>query len=150
MASVSVSHVVLFIAAVGVAAMVAGTATGVANDVSDAIRDSGASTGAELDTDLAIISDPGSDAIYNDSTGTVTLLVKNTGSRVLSTDTGAIDTLLDGRLVAEANVTVVDGEYWRPGNVVRITLDATLAEGSHRVVVRTNGQESVLTFAYYA
>jgi len=148
MASVSISHVILFIAAVAVAAMVATTATGVADDVSHALRDTGADAGDRLDTDFAIISDSGSDAIYDDTTTTVTLLVKNTGSSVLPTDPKLVDTLVDGKLYEESNITVVDGDYWRPGNVARITIDASLTQGPHRVLVRTNGRESVFAFPY--
>ncbi|MGB9986636.1 hypothetical protein [Salarchaeum japonicum] len=149
MASVSASHVILFIAAVAVAAMLAGTATGVANDVSTAIRDTGEDYGETLDTDFAIISDSGSSAIYNDSNTTVTLLVKNTGANVLPTDPNRIDTLIDGEFVQETDITVLDGDYWRPGNVARITLDTTLDDGAHRVVVRANERRSLLTFPFY-
>jgi len=149
MASVSASHVILFIAAVAVAAMLAGTATGVANDVSTAIRDTGEDYGETLDTDFAIISDSGSSAIYNDSNTTVTLLVKNTGANVLPTDPNRIDTLIDGKFIQETDITVLDGDYWRPGNVARITLDTTLDDGAHRVVVRTNERRSLLTFPFY-
>lgn len=148
MASVSISHVILFIAAVAVAAMVATTATGVADDVSHALRGTGSDLGDQLDANFAIISDPGSNAIYDDNTTTVTILVKNTGSSVLPTDPKLVDTLVDGELVRESNVTVVDGDYWRPGNVARITVNVSLSKGSHRVLVRTNGRESVLVFPY--
>ncbi|GAA0652252.1 hypothetical protein [Salarchaeum japonicum] len=149
MASVSASHVILFIAAVAVAAMLAGTATGVANDVSTAIRDTGQDYGETLDTDFAIISDPGSSAIYNASETTVTLLVKNTGENVLSTNPDRVDTLIDGQFVQETDITVLDGDYWRPGNVARITLNTTIDEGAHRVVVRSNERRSLLTFPFY-
>ncbi|MEE6211106.1 hypothetical protein U3A55_13230 [Salarchaeum sp. III] len=149
MASVSASHVILFIAAVAVAVMLAGTATGVANDVSNAIRDTGDDYAETLDTDFAIISDPGSDAIYNASDTTVTLLVKNTGANVLSTNPDRVDTLIDGEFVQETTITVLDGDYWRPGNVARITLNTTIDNGAHRVIVRSNEQRSLLTFPFY-
>lgn len=148
MASVSISHVILFIAAVAVAAMVATTATGIADDVSHALRDTGSNLGDKLDANFAIISDPGSNAIYDNNNTSITLLVKNTGSSVLPTDPRSVDTLVDGKLVSETNITVVDGDYWRPGNVVRITLNVSLSKGSHRVLVRTTGRKSILVFPY--
>jgi flagellar protein FlaG len=66
MASVSVSHLIIFIAAMVVAASVAGALTTTVNDISDAIDEQGPSVSDDIRSDITIINDPGS-AVTNGS-----------------------------------------------------------------------------------
>jgi len=145
-ASVSSSHLILFIASLLIAASVAGTFTQGVQRLSSALGDRSLDVAQDVRTDVEIISDSGSDAIYDDSTDTVTVLVKNTGSLDLPADSDQIEVLVDGRYQVDVTVTVLDGEAWRVGNVVELEASETLDAGDHRVTVIVNNDEEVLEF----
>ena len=146
MASVSSSTLIIFIASILVAASVAGTMTSGVQRLSGALSDRSVDVSQEIETDIEIISDPGSpSSIYNDTDSELTLLVKNTGSESLPAAPGTFDVIVDGEYATSLTVTVVDGSSWGPGNVVRVTAsDVTLDTGDHRVVVIVNGDREVL------
>jgi len=148
-ASVSSSHLILFIASLLIAASVAGTFTQGVQRLSSALGDRSLDVAQDVRTDVEIISDPASTgAIYDDGDNTVTLLVKNTGSLDLPADSDQIEVLVDGRYQVDVTVTVLDGEAWRVGNVVEleIALDGALGDGDHRATVIVNNDEEVLEF----
>ncbi|WP_439028354.1 flagellar protein G [Haloarchaeobius sp. DT45] len=147
MASTSVSSLIMFIAAMLIAVSVAGTMVTNVGEVSSSIDAKSADAAQKIDTEVDIISDPGSTAVY-DGSNTVTLLVKNTGNGRLPNETSNVDVLVDGQYVPDSDrtLTVVDGSEWRPGNVARLELDRSLSAGSHRVVVIVNGDEEVFEF----
>ena len=146
MASVSSSTLIIFIASILVAASVAGTMTNGVQRLSGALSDRSADVSNDIRTDVDLISDPGSpSSIYADES--ITLLVKNTGSNTLPARPGTFDILVDGQYDTPANVTVIGGgERWQVGDVVRVTLEQTLSEGDHRVIVTVNGDEETLEF----
>ena len=152
MASVSISHLVIFIASLLVAATVAGALVTGVDRISGSVTDRSLDTSQEVRTDLTIISDAGSDAVYNVSggNGTVTVLVKNTGSLNLDATADQVDVLVDGEYVPTGDLTVtsLEGEPldWRTGSVVRIEIDRTLDAGDHRVQISANGDDEVLRF----
>ncbi|WP_115863776.1 flagellar protein G [Halorussus litoreus] len=148
MASVSTSHLILFIASLLIAASVAGTFTQGVQRLSSALGDRSVDVSSDVRTDVEVISDPGSDAVYDNSSETLTLLVKNTGSRDLDASPDRMDVLVDGRYQPNVSTTVVDGSYWRVGNVVRIEvgLGSEVADGDHRAKVIVSGDEEVLEF----
>jgi len=146
MASVSASHLVLFIASLVIAAGVAGTFTQSISRLSQGIDDQSLEVSEEVRTDIEVISDAGS-PVYNDSTKEVTLLVKNTGTSDLQSDSRFVEILLDGQYRTNVTLTVVDGEAWRPNNVVRIVIsDVDLSAGDHRAKIIVNGDEEVFAF----
>jgi flagellar protein FlaG len=147
MASASVSHLIIFIASMVIAAGVVGTATGSVDRFSGAIEDRSLDVSEEVRTDMEIISDAGS-PVYNVSgNDNVTLLVKNTGSRNLKPDANLVDVLVDGRYVASVTVEPISGTTWERHEVVRLHIDAgTLSPGDHRVKVVVDGDEEVFTF----
>jgi len=146
MASVSASHLILFIASLVIAAGVAGTFTQGISRLSQGIDDQSLEVSDEVRTDIEVISDAGS-PVYNNSTNTVTLLVKNTGTSEIPADARFIEILLDGQYRANVTVTVVDGETWRPNNVIRLEItDADLSPGDHRAKLIVNGDEEVFRF----
>jgi len=144
-ASVSSSTLIIFIASILVAASVAGTMTSGVQRLSGALGDRSVDVSQEIQTDVEIISDPGSPAsVYNDSTG-LTLLVKNTGSNSLPAAPGTFDIIVDGEYATSLTVEVVDGSSWEPGNVARVNASGvSLSSGDHRVVVIVNGDREVL------
>ncbi|MDS0476485.1 flagellar protein G [Natrinema sp. 1APR25-10V2] len=153
MAGDSVSTLILFIAAMLVAAGVAGTLVTNVNELSNSVDTHSAEVTEKIDTDIEIISDPGSDAVYNASgSENITILVKNTGQETLPADGTAVDVLVNGSYVSndEFTVTVRDGGgVWRDGTVAELEIDRSLATpAEHRVVVTVNGAEEV--FEFYA
>lgn len=153
MASVSISHMILFIASMLVAASVAGVFTSSVDQLSNAIDDQGLQISENVRTDIEIISDNGTGAcVYNcDGNNNLTLLVKNTGTDDLLGQPGQIEVLLDGRYQVNSDVTVEvfgsDGPTWRRGEVVRINVTAPgLSSGDHRAKVIVNGDEEVFEF----
>jgi flagellar protein FlaG len=146
MASVSASHLILFIASMVIAAGVAGTFTQGVSRLSQGIDDQSLEVSEEVRTDIEVISDSGS-PVYDNESNTVTLLVKNTGTSTLPAESRFIDVLLDGQYQTNVTVTVVDGDRWRPNNVVRLELtDVDLANDDHRVKLIVNGDEEVFRF----
>lgn len=149
MASVSASHLILFVASMVIAAGVAGTLTNEVSRVSGAIDDFGVEVSDDIRSDIEIISDAGSPVWDTDGAENVTLLVKNTGSTELPTDSGAVDVLLDGEFQSPVSITVLDGTEWESNAVVRIAFDASelsAGSGDHRVKVVVNGDAEVFTF----
>ena len=152
MASVSVSHMILFIASMIVAASVAGVFTTTVDQLSSAIDDQGLQLSDSVRTDIEIISDNGSGAcVYDcDGNGQLTLLVKNTGSSRLSARSEHIDVLVDGQYQATGDATVEllgGADTWNTNDVVRLTVDEPgLSSGDHRAKVIVNGDEEVFEF----
>lgn len=151
MASLSASSLIIFIAAVAIAASVSGVMIDSVSEISQSITTHGDGLQKELDTEISIISDPESNSTYDADNGTVQVLVKNTGSRSLSTDEDRIDVLVDGRYVVSDTYSseVISGERtWRIGAVLELTidLDTPLGEKKHRVTVIINGDRETLQF----
>lgn len=145
MASASVSHLILFIASLLVAASVAGTMTAEVDRLDDAIADQGLDVSQQVRSDVEVISDPGS-PVYNVSGDeNVTLLVKNTGSRDLPTDGTDVDVVLDGRYQTDVWIEPVAGA-WDEGDVVRLHVPESLAAGDHRLKLVVGGDEEVFRF----
>jgi flagellar protein FlaG len=148
MASSAVSSLILFIAAMIIAASVAGTMVTNVAQVSNAIDTRSVDAEQRIDTEIEIISDPGSTAVYDDSTTTVSVLVKNTGETSLPAEPGKVDVLVDGQYVqaSSQNLSVLDGTEWQSGTVVRLEIDMSLSTGEHRVVLVINGDREVFSF----
>lgn len=151
MASVSSSTLIIFIASILVAASVAGTMTNGVSRLSDALGDRSVDVSNEVRTDVDVISDTGSNSIYDDGTGNVTLLVKNTGSQPLSTDPDTIDIIIDGAYRTDVSAQLVSSdEEWDVGAVLRLEVDVSddpLDNGPHRAVVIVNGDRETVEFS---
>lgn len=150
MAGVSVSHLILFIASLLIAASVAGTMTASVGRLSGAIDDESLEMGTQIRSDVEVISDPAA-GVYNTSgSENVTLLVKNVGTNELTAESQFVDTLLDGRYQTDVSVSVVDAPgsvVWDRGDVVRVEIDTGgLAAGDHRVKLVVEGDEEVFRF----
>ncbi|WP_436906971.1 CARDB domain-containing protein [Halosimplex marinum] len=151
MASVSVSHMILFIASMLVAASVAGVFTDTVGQLSNAIDDQGLQVSQDVRTDVEIISDSGSSNVYDDTTNNITLHVKNTGSETLPADPSAVNVFVNGRFETDVGVSLYgEGPNWGPGSVLKLEIDRsddTLpVNEDHRVKVVVNGDEEVFEF----
>jgi len=159
MASVPVSHLILFIASLVIAAGVVGTITTGVDRVSAAVDDAGLDATEQLRTDVTIISDP-SAGVYNASGDqNVTLLIKNTGTYRLAPDGSDLDVVFDGAYVrpdaTSGELVSADGaNAWSRGDVLRLTINVNaidgssdgLADGDHRVFLSVNGDEELFQF----
>ncbi len=147
MASVSASHLILFIASMVIAASVAGVFTDTVGSLSQAISERGLDVSDDVRTDVEIISDGGSAAVYNASTESITLHVKNTGSGDLPPEADTVDVFVDGQYEVDVTMTVLsDDGLWLPGDVARLEIHEELGAGDHRVKTIVNGDEEVFTF----
>jgi flagellar protein FlaG len=150
MASVSVSHLIIFIAAMVVAASVAGALTTTVNDISNAIDEQGPLVSDDIRSDITIINDAGA-AVANDTDedgniDRIELLIKNTGETELPTESGEIDVLVNGQFAVVSSVEELsdnDG-VWGKDDVVQVNIDDTSAlndPGENRVKVIIGGTE---------
>lgn len=140
---------VLFIASILIAASVAGTLVTGVDRVSDALSHQSLDTSDSIQTDISIISDTGSDRMYDGEN--ISILVKNTGATTLTPDVDRIDILVNGQFIPsdDSTIVIVDGSAeheWASGEVIEITIDAALDPGEHRVTVLVRGNEDVVTF----
>lgn len=147
MASVSVSHMIIFIASIVVAAGVAGVFTDSVGELSEAIGEQGVDVSSEVRSDVEIISDGGSDAVYDATEERIRVHVKNTGSERLPPEADQIDVFVNGRYVVDVESTLVSGEdRWGPGDVLRLDVTESLSPGDHRVQIVVNGDREVFEF----
>jgi flagellar protein FlaG len=147
MASASISELIIFIAAISVAATVSGVLIGTVSEISASVSQNGDQLQTNLETDTEIISDPESDAVA--SSNQVVVLVKNTGSASLSPD--QLDVLLNGRIVRPGNLSTsfVDGkpgDEWSQDRVLRVTIDRSPDPGANRVQTIINDDTSTFEF----
>lgn len=148
MASTSVSTLVIFIAAVSIAAAVSGVMVTTVGDIANSVDERGGDVAADLDTDIEIISDSSSDAVYDDTRDEVTVLVKNTGRRTLAAQSSVLEVLVDGRYVSPSsyNASVLGGDTWRTGDVARVVVNESLAPDDHRVTVVVGSERETFRF----
>jgi len=150
MASVSVSHLIIFIASLVVAAGVAGTLTTGVERVSNAVEDGSLDVSQQVRTDIGIVSDPANPTI-NGTTGNLTVHVRNTGSQAIFIRPDSVDMVLNGQFVTNSDFTITDangGEtVARTGDVMAIEIDSSLVQpGDNRVYLTINSDEEIYAF----
>lgn len=122
------STLILFIAAIGVAGLVAVGLTQAIGEMALSVDDQGQALADAIGTDVAIINDP-ENVPYDGVSDELTLYVKNTGSRTLIDSELSI--LVNGRHES-FNASVIDGDTWARGAVLEATVDVDLGAGDHR------------------
>lgn len=149
MADVSAPTLILFIASLVIAAGVSGVLINTVTDISSALDDRGADVSNNIRTDVEIISDSDPDT-YDADNGTLTLYVKNTGSRSLPATSQTFDVIVDAQYRTNVTVTIADGEStWRPHGVVEVVVgDLSLSSGDHRATFVVDGDEETFQFNY--
>ena len=144
MAGASVSEMILFIAALVVAASVAGTLTTQVDRVSDSLDARSLDLSQEIRADVTIISDSGAQVYDRNGNDNVTLFVRNTGSSDLPADAGEIDVFFDGGYQSDLTVTVVKGgPGWSRGGVINVTFSVGT---DHRVKLIVREDEETFEF----
>jgi flagellar protein FlaG len=138
---------IIFIASILVAAAVAGVFIDTVGGLSQAIEQQGVANERQVETDIEIISDAGSQIYDRDGNNNITLLVKNTGSRDLDAAARELDVIVNGSYISAVGVTAIDGDAWETDSVVRVEIDTALdADTDHRVKLIANGDEEVFRF----
>lgn len=148
MASVSVSHLVIFVASLVVAAGVVGTLTTGVDRLNGAIEDGSLDVSQQVRTDVTIISDPG--ATYT-SGENLSIYVRNTGSQGVPIEPSAVDIVFNGEFVSNNEFTIQNAntneDVWRPNEVVNITVSSpTIESGDNRLFLTVNGDEETFEF----
>lgn len=135
------TQLIFFIAATVVATATAGIFTGVVSDLTGKVTERARAFGDEITSEVTIINDPNAVVTSPDTL----FYVKNTGSTSL--DWYNMTVLVDG-VVVTTTKELLDGETsFRPGAVVEVTYDPTLAAGDHRVAISMeNGVRDELRF----
>ena len=151
MASVSVSHLIIFIASLVVAAGVAGTLTTGVERVSNAVEDGSLDVSQQVRTDIDVVSDPESPTL--DANDNVTVYVRNTGSQGIFIQPDSIDMVLNGDFVPNSEFTVTDANgdrtTARPGDVMAIEINndnGYVNSGDNRLYITVNSDEEVYEF----
>lgn len=152
MASVSVSHLIIFIASLVVAAGVAGTLTTGVERVSNAVEDGSLDVSQQVRTDIDVVSDPKSPTL--DANDNVTVYVRNTGSQGIFIQPDSIDMVLNGDFVPNSEFTVTDANgdrtTARPGDVMAIEINndnGYVNSGDNRLYITVNSDEEVYEFS---
>jgi len=150
MASVSVSHLIIFIASLVVAAGVAGTLTTGVERVSNAVEDGSLDVSQQVRTDIDIVSDPANPTI-DGTTGNLTVHVRNTGSQAIFIRPDSVDMVLNGQFVTNSDFTITDANgaktVARTGDVMAIEIDDSLVQtGDNRLYLTINSDEEVYEF----
>lgn len=148
MASVSSTHLVLFIAAILVAASLAGTVTEGATQLGSAISDQGQQRAEDIDAEIEVVSDAGSpESVYDHASGTLTLYVKNVGGSTIPADPDVISVLVNGEYQTDVETTVLDANSWGAGDLLRLRVDVSLQpRADTRVVVTPTGARDRFRF----
>lgn len=148
MAEHPASLIVLFIGGVVVTVAVGGAIADETVGINGALSGSTAESADDARTDVEILNDPGEVAReYNATDETLTLYVKNVGSRTIEDDAASVDLLVDGRYVSDTNFTLLDGEEWTTGVVAEIEANVSLStRDTHRAVVVVDGARDVYEF----
>ena len=154
MASVSVSHLIIFIASLVVAAGVAGTLTTGVERVSNAVEDGSLDVSQQVRTDIDIVSDPETPLL--DANNNLTVHVRNTGSQGIFIQPESVDMVINGEFVPNGDLTVTDANGGqttaRTGDVMQIEVDNTdsnyIQEGdpNNRLYLTINSDEEVYEF----
>jgi len=149
MASVSASHLIIFIASLVIAAGVVGTLTTGVDRLNNAIEDRSLDVTQQVRMDMAFVSDPG--ATYNDGEP-MTVYVRNTGSQGVPIEPSAVDVVFNGEFVSNDNLEIQDANgneaIWRPNGVVNITItDPTISGGiDNRLILTVNEDQETFEF----
>ena len=135
------TQLIFFIAATVVATATAGIFTGVVTDLTGKASIRAEAFGDEIASEVTIINDPNSVVTSPDTI----FYVKNTGSTTL--DWYNMTVIVDGSIVTTTKALLNGEASFRPGAVVQVTYDPTLASGDHRVAVSMeNGVHDEMRF----
>jgi archaellum component FlaG (FlaF/FlaG flagellin family) len=125
MPGTSAAHTVWFIAAVMVAAMLAGAVVGITFSISQGLSDKGTQLEGQLNTKIKIINDP-KRVPYDVTNKTATFYVHNAGYSILNHNRSSILVLINGTTSGPPDEVSIygGGTSWRSGEVAIINVTA--------------------------
>jgi flagellar protein FlaG len=135
---------IFFIAAVVVAASMAGVFISVGYEMAQKIDVESEAMTEAMQSEIVIINDP---AMVPYSGTSLTIYVENTGSSTLKTQ--GLFVMMDGGYTNDTALQVLgsSGAQWVPSAVLQITINISLAPGDHVVkVIAGDGEADSLTF----
>lgn len=149
MASVSASHLIIFIASLVIAAGVVGTLTTGVDRLNTAIDDRSLDVTQQVRMDMAIVSDPGAE--YDSTDDEVSVYVRNTGSQGVPIEPSAVDVVFNGQYIGNDDLEIQDAngdaDVWRSDQVVNITVtNADINDGDNRLQLSVNEDEETFEF----
>lgn len=149
MASVSASHLIIFIASLVIAAGVVGTLTTGVDRLNTAIDDRSLDVTQQVRMDMAIVSDPGAE--YDSTDDEVSVYVRNTGSQGVPIEPSAVDVVFNGQYIGNDDLEIQDANgdanVWRSDQVVNITVtNADINDGDNRLQLSVNEDEETFKF----
>ena len=142
-----IGRMMLFVGMLIAAAVIAGVLIDLSLGFSTVIDGLGSDAQSSMGSNINIISDTQSDAIYDHTDEELTVLLQNNGSSRIDIDTMVL--MVNGQFVPMDTVELLnreDDEVFRPNDVMRITGDVDLDDGEHTVVVTTPFAKDVLIF----
>jgi len=150
MASVSASHLIIFIASLVIAAGVVGTLTTGVDRLNNAIDDRSLDVTQQVRMDMAFVSDPGAEYTAESDTQ-ISVYVRNTGSQGVPIEPSAVDVVFNGQFIGNDDLEIQDANgnepVWRPGGVVNITVTNTsIRSGDNRLRLTVNEDEETFEF----
>lgn len=124
------SSLVMFIAAIALAGVVAAGLSQTVGSMALEVDDRGQAMADAISTDLAIVNDP-ENVPYDSGTNTLTIYVKNTGSRKLVEE--ELTLLVDGQHETFDARNLDGKDAWPEGTVLEANVTVDLSNGDHRV-----------------
>jgi flagellar protein FlaG len=140
MASNVFSEIIIFVSVLIIAAAVSGILATTTHKLSLGMNNKGDILSSKLSQDFEIINDPG-DVPRNQSTGIISIYIKNTGKTPITFNKGVLTVLIDGEVKSINSTAVVDStsELLNPSMVGKIDVNYNTT-GYHRIkVVSENG-----------
>ncbi|OPY32560.1 MAG: Archaebacterial flagellin [Methanomassiliicoccales archaeon PtaU1.Bin124] len=133
-ADTSVTHMIFFVAAILIAASMAGVFLSVGFDMASSIDKSSKNVENRMNSELRIINDP---TMMPYTGNNLTIYVENTGDTLLLPTTLAV--VLDGILVNDTFMQVMGESQgrWGPSVTLKINIVEPLASGDHYVKIIT-------------
>lgn len=122
------SSLVLFIAVIAIAGLAAAGLSKAVGAMAVELDERGQSLADAIGTDIAIVNDP-ENVPY--SSNTLTIYVKNTGSRTLIAED--LTLLVDGQYEDFEHRHLDGTESWSEGTVLEANVTVSLSSGDHRV-----------------
>lgn len=151
MASVSASHLIIFIASLVIAAGVVGTLTTGVDRLNTAIDDRSLDVTQQVRMDMTILNDPVAD---NTDGNDVVIYVRNTGSQGVPIEASAVDIVFNGQFIGNDEITIRDANtdepegVWQPGDVIEISIpdDNLNTDSDNRLLLTVNEDEEEFEF----
>lgn len=139
--SLSTESILILITTVAVAAIAVGIITGISDDLSERVEFINEEKSEIARSDMTIVSDLGSDNVYNETTNELVLLIRNTGERRLELSRVNLFVEDDVKPIDSVEVIQDSSDVWSPEDVIRLNATINLDSGRNNILVEKFGAE---------